>query len=149
MGKSQRTKGISYERAIARRFRDLDESACRNYENLPGATLGHDVEACGFLIQCKKGKGYAPINKIFEVQSTKGIPLLITKADYKPDMVCISLDAFMEFLKENVVMLNVLEELQAAIKDKKEKLIKLEDEGLTYAETRRDIYQEKEDQKEN
>lgn len=98
MGKAQRKKGHDYERAIRIRFSDLDEGAVRNYENLPGATLGHDVEACGFLIQCKKGKGYAPVNKIFEVQSTKGVPLLITKADYKPDMVVISLDAFMEIL---------------------------------------------------
>jgi len=127
MGKSQRTKGIGYERAIARRFRDLDEKSIRNYENLPGATLGHDVEACGFLIQCKKGKGYAPINKIFEVQSTKGIPLLITKADYRPDVVCIFLDSFMELLKENVEMLKILEELQDAVSFRKEEIKEEED----------------------
>ena len=138
MGKSQRQKGHGYERTIRRRFADLDEGAVRNYENLPGAVLGHDVEACGFLIQCKRGKQYAPINKIFEVQSTKGVPLLITKADHKPDLVVISLDAFMEFLKENVEMLDVLEQLQDAIHIRKEEL---------HAEAYRKIH--KEEEKEN
>jgi len=109
MGKGQRKKGHDYERYIRNRFHKLDEAAVRNYEYLPGADLGHDVEACGYLVQCKRGKRYAPVSKIFEVKSTKGIPLLITKEDRRPDIVCIFLDAFMELLEEKK---NGVEEIQ-------------------------------------
>ena len=100
MGAGERRKGINFERFIRRRFNSIYAKAVRNYENLPGAELGTDVIAGPFKIQCKRGKAYASVNRIFEVNTNKGIPLLITKADHKPEMVVINLEAFLELLKE-------------------------------------------------
>ena len=99
-GTYSRNKGHNFERFIAKTFREHYPESCRNYENLPNAELGHDVIAGPYLIQCKRGKGYAPLNKIFEVSSNKGIPVLISKADNKPEMVCLNLEAFMEMVKK-------------------------------------------------
>lgn len=103
MGKKSRTKGHSYERATARKLRDVFPNAMRHLEyQTSEANKGIDLVNTGQLrIQCKRYKGYAPITKIFEVSGGEGeIPVLITKADRKPDMVVLSLDDFLKIIKD-------------------------------------------------
>lgn len=51
---------------------------------------GVDILDVGiFLPQCKRGRDYANPNKIKEVRSDDGIPLLFTKGDRKKSMVCM------------------------------------------------------------
>jgi hypothetical protein len=97
-GKKSRTKGHAYEREIARRLRPLFPGAMRNVTEQQTGGQGIDLVNTGNLdVQCKRYKGYAPINKIFEVNGT-GIPVLVTKADRQPDMVVLSLKDFIAIL---------------------------------------------------
>lgn len=100
MGKSQRTKGHSYERAVAKRLRHIFPEAARQMEYQ--VSSGIDLANTGNLaIQCKRYKGYAPISKINEVETKNGrIPVLITKGDRLPDMVVLSLDDFIKILED-------------------------------------------------
>jgi len=63
--------------------------------------LGYDLDETGPLkIQCKRTKKYVSINTIEEVKVEPGdMPVLITKADRKPEVVCMYLDDFLEFVK--------------------------------------------------
>jgi Holliday junction resolvase len=103
MGKQQRTKGHNYEREIVRKFKATGfNNAYRVIESQQSHHRGHnhngvDVIAGNLRIQCKRYKGYAPIGKIREVQSD-GIPVLVTKADYKDSMVVLSLEDFLAIL---------------------------------------------------
>jgi len=100
MGKLSREKGKRFEQEIARDFKKLGfTEACRHLEYYVGN--GVDLENTGkFQVQCKRGKGYAPINKIFEIQSFTGIPVLITKADRLPTMAVIPWDQLMKILED-------------------------------------------------
>jgi len=101
-GKSSRNKGHSFERHIARIFRELYSESRRHLEyHVADAAEGTDVHAGPFNIQCKRNKKYCSISKIFEVNTNKGVPLLVSKGDRQPEMVVISLDAFMEILKRS------------------------------------------------
>jgi len=96
-GKSSRTKGHSYEREIAKKLREIYPNARRALEYQEGT--GVDIENTGKLrIQCKRGKRYAPVTKIKEVQ-LEGIPVLITKADREKDIACLYLEDFLEMLE--------------------------------------------------
>lgn len=102
MGKLSRTKGHSYERTIANRFKELYPEARRKLEYQSQVIDGTDVECVGdFAIQCKRYKSYAPISKIFEITAKDKINLLITKGDRLPDMVVLSLDDFFKLMKEH------------------------------------------------
>lgn len=99
MGKLSRTKGHSYEREIAIRFRDLYPNAKRKLEYQLDECTGVDLEGVGpFLVQCKRLKKYASISKIKEVQG-EGIHALVTKGDRERDVVCLYLDDFLKILK--------------------------------------------------
>jgi len=100
-GKMSRTKGHSYERKTAQVFQKLGfKDAKRQLEYQEG--LGVDLANTGpFRVQCKRYKGYAPITKLEEVPKTsENIPLLITKADHKPDVVALYLDDFIRILED-------------------------------------------------
>lgn len=100
-GKMSRTKGHGYERAIANKLKPIYPEAKRHLESQAQEALGYDLDNTGpFLIQCKRYKQYAPINKIEEIKPSKGIHALITKADRKPDIICLYLDDFLEILKD-------------------------------------------------
>lgn len=101
MGKSQRVKGHSYEREIARRLRKLFPKAERLLEYQASQAQGVDLKNTGRLaVQCKRYKSYAPVTKIFEVNAAGKIPVLITKADNQPDMVVLSLEDFLAILED-------------------------------------------------
>jgi len=100
MGALSRTKGHSYERAIAKAFRDHGfPEAGRHLEYQTDEANGVDLKNTGpYLVQCKRGRAYAPITAIEEI-SGEGVPLLVTKADNKPDMVVMPLAEFLRLVR--------------------------------------------------
>jgi len=101
VGKSQRTKGIGYEREIARRFRDVFPQAARNLTETQAGGQGVDLVNTGRLrIQCKRGRQYAPCVRIEEVSAGDGLPVLVTKADRRPDLVVMRLCDFLAMLED-------------------------------------------------
>ena len=104
-GATSRNKGHAFERKIARMFREAGfPNAQRQLEYQEGK--GVDLQNTGrYLVQCKRGKQYAPITKIEEVYSSldknnNHIPVLITKADRKEVMAVIPLDHFLEICEQ-------------------------------------------------
>lgn len=97
MGKLSRTKGHSFERDMANAFKEMGwKNARRHLEFQDGEAYGVDLSNTHpFAVQCKRGKGYAPINKIFEVVETDlfsmegRIRMLLTKADQKETMAVL------------------------------------------------------------
>lgn len=104
MGKAQRTKGHSFERLIAIKLRKLFPRARRHLEYHIGDANGIDIDNTGdFRIQCKRGKRYAPLTAIEEIQLDPiegGIPVLITQADRKEILVALPLRYFLRLLKD-------------------------------------------------
>lgn len=99
-GKTSRTKGHSFEREVAIAFREVFPKAARQLEYQEG--LGVDLANTGNLrIQCKRGKGYAPISKIEEAYGD-GIPVLVTKADRKEALVALRLIDFIDILRRRI-----------------------------------------------
>lgn len=97
MSKLSRTKGHSYEREIAKRFQSMGYNDARRHleYHTDDAKDGVDLINTGmFNVQTKRGRTYAPINKIFEIKKSGGINLLITRADNEKSMVVMSLDDF-------------------------------------------------------
>ena len=95
----QRTKGHSYERWVVNWFKSLGFISSRNLNDVVDKN-GIDVFASrgklDIAIQCKRLKNYAPINRIFEINSEYKNRILLTKADRQEDMVVMPLS----FLKE-------------------------------------------------
>lgn len=101
MGKSQRTKGISYEREVAARFREIFPQARRNLTETQKGGQGVDLVGVGRLrVQCKRGRNYAPASRIEEVSAGDGLPVLVTKADRRPDLVVMRLCDFLAVLAD-------------------------------------------------
>lgn len=99
-GRHSRTKGHSFEREIATRFRVVYPHAQRNLNEVRHSD-GFDLENTGrYLIQCKRLKKYASITKIFEVPEIDGkVPMLITKGDRLPTMAVLPLDELLKLLE--------------------------------------------------
>jgi len=101
-GRHARTKGHSFERKLAKDFRDRDifPDAKRHLEMQKEEAKGYDLDNTGpYRIQCKRHKKYAPITAIEEVQCLEGeIPVLVTKPDNKPAVAVLPLDHWMEML---------------------------------------------------
>lgn len=98
-GKKSRTKGHSFERAVAITFREVYPDAQRLLEYQEG--YGIDLDKTGiFRVQCKAYKQYAPISKINEIPKGDYIPVLVTKGDRLTPMVVLPLDNFIELLKK-------------------------------------------------
>ena len=99
-GKYARTRGHNYEREIANVFNALYPDAKRKLEYQISDCTGVDISNVGpFKIQCKRGKKYAPLSKIKEIQE-EGIHLLVTKGDREKSIACLYLDDFIEILKD-------------------------------------------------
>ncbi len=97
-GKTSRTKGHSFERWTAIQLRPFFPKAIRALEYQEG--LGIDLLHTGRLrIQCKAYKKYAPLSKIEEAGDTD-IPVLITKGDRKPPLICMRLEHFLDILHD-------------------------------------------------
>jgi len=96
-----RTKGHSFERWIVNFFKDI-------FPNIERVKAGDNLdmkgvdfrETANLQIQAKRNKGYAPINKIKEVKTGTGIPILITKADREEPMVVLSLKNFKKIITD-------------------------------------------------
>lgn len=101
MGQLSRTKGHSYEREIANLFKEFFPEAKRNLTETQTGGQGIDLVNTGeFKVQCKRGRKYAPLTKIKEVNwSEPHIPLLITKGDNEKSMVGLYLEDFKKLLK--------------------------------------------------
>lgn len=98
MGKSQRTKGHSFERWVAKAMRKVFPGARRQLEYHADDCNGVDIADTGpFRVQCKAYANYAPISKIKEVQHDPAweIPVLVTKGDFEQPMAVIPFEDFM------------------------------------------------------
>jgi len=92
VGKAVRLKGIAYEREIAARFRGIFPQAARNLTETQRGGQGVDLVGVGRLrVQIKRGKSYAACARIEEVSAGDGLPVLVTKADRRPDLVVMRL----------------------------------------------------------
>ena len=104
MGKLSRTKGLSFERQIAIKLREIFPNARRHLEYQSEEANGVDLVNTGaFRIQCKKLKKYAPITCIEEVVCDPvmgDIPVLITAGDNKPAMAVLPLDDFLKLISK-------------------------------------------------
>ena len=101
-GKSARTKGHSFERAIANEFVELGwKEAKRHLEMQFQEAQGFDLDnTYPFKVQCKKWKDYCPISTMKEISFKAGeIPVLITAADYKDPMVVLKWEDLKRLLK--------------------------------------------------
>lgn len=105
MGKLSRQRGASYEREVAKALHKMFPKARRHLEYHALDANGVDLQDTGpFAIQCKRGRTYAPINKIKEVQcSPDMIPMLVTRADNEESLVVLSLENFIKILGGGVV----------------------------------------------
>lgn len=101
-GKLARDKGRTFELEVVNCFKPLFRQAKRHLEFQKTEAKGYDLDHTGiFKVQCKRGRKYAPLSKIKEVQlpeNSNEIPLLVTKGDYEQIMVGIYLDDFMRLL---------------------------------------------------
>ena len=95
MSSPQYNKGYGAERELVKMLREVPgfEDATRNYaDKVEG--LGVDVTAGNMLIQVKRYKGSVPISKYDEIKRDGGIKALVSKSNYKPWMITLSLDDF-------------------------------------------------------
>jgi hypothetical protein len=92
-GKHSRNKGHNFERSVVQEFRDMGwKEAKRHLETQwDSVELGIDLDGTEpYAIQCKRLRGYAPMNKLFEVTEKPGrVPILISKADRQPTLACM------------------------------------------------------------
>lgn len=104
-GKRSRTKGHSFERWCANKFKKFFPNARRHLEYHSADANGIDlVDTGSFRVQCKRSKNYASFNMIKQVEIDPiegGIPLLISKADRCEPMVAMYFDDFLRLLSEN------------------------------------------------
>lgn len=101
MSKSERTKGLNFERWVARQLHRVYPEAKRNLTETQTGGQGVDLINTGaFAVQCKRLKRYAAINRIEEVNRPGYWPLLITKADNKPAMAVLPLSALVAILED-------------------------------------------------
>ena len=103
MGRRSRTKGHSFERLIARLLKSVFPECRRHLEYQDIEANGIDLVKTGpYLIQCKRGKKYASLIAIEEIQVCPiegGIPVLVTQGDFKEPLAALPLTDFIELLK--------------------------------------------------
>lgn len=99
-GRRSRTKGHSFEREIAKAFRERFPESRRHLENhREDARFGTDIVGIEpFRVQCKKLKKYAPITCIEEVDADRvlsEIPVLVTAGDKQEPMAVLPFEDFL------------------------------------------------------
>lgn len=104
IGKLSRNKGKTFEQKTARAFRDIFPDARRHLENhKEDAAKGVDLINTGpYLVQCKRLRGYAPIQRIHEIAINKGskqVPVLVTQGDHTEVMAVLPLTKLLELIK--------------------------------------------------
>jgi hypothetical protein len=103
MGASQRRKGHNYEREIARVFREIYPGARRGLQYRDGSEAA-DVEGTPFHIECKRGKAisvFAALKQAEAAASRGMVPIVVAKRDRERDVVMLSLEDFLELIREN------------------------------------------------
>lgn len=104
MSKLSRTKGHSFERWVAIKFRKIFPDARRHLENHKADAIeGVDLVHTGrYKIQCKRLRKYASITAIFQVNICPiegGVPILITKGDRHEPMAVLPFDELLRLIK--------------------------------------------------
>lgn len=104
MGKLSRTKGHSFEREIAIALRGIFPEARRHLEYQDAEANGVDLVNTGkYFIQCKRGRKYASLTAIKEVQCDEAlgdVPVLVTKGDNERILVALPLEEFLNLIKK-------------------------------------------------
>lgn len=102
-GLRSRRKGHSFERWVANKLKKIYPEARRHLEYQASEALGVDVANCGeYRIQCKRGKRYASLTAIEEIQICPiegGVPVLVTKGDNKEPLACMPFEHFIKLVK--------------------------------------------------
>lgn len=102
-GKHSKTKGHSFERFIANELKKIFPNARRQLEYHIDDCQGVDImNTERFKFQCKKLKGYAPVNTIKEIICDKvfgDIPVVVTAADGEPPVAILFWDDFLTLLE--------------------------------------------------
>lgn len=101
-GKMSRTKGHSFEREVAIALRLVFPKARRQLEYHENDCKGIDIADTGpYKIQCKRGRKYASLSAIKEVQADEmfgEIPILITKGDNERILVAMPFKEFLSLI---------------------------------------------------
>ncbi len=101
-GRGCRTKGHSFERWVANTLLKIFPDAKRHLEYQAREADGRDIDHTGrYKIQCKRGRKYASLSAIKEVQIDPiecGIPVLITKGDNEQPIACLPYSHFLKLL---------------------------------------------------
>lgn len=102
MAVNGRRKGHQFERVIAQKFKKAGwKDAKRHLEYQIQEAGGVDLdETSPYLVQCKRGRKYAPIEKINEIGETNGVRLLVTKGDHKEIMAVLPFEDFLAMAKK-------------------------------------------------
>jgi hypothetical protein len=92
-GRGCRKKGHDFERWVAKELQGLFPEARRHLEYQSREANGVDiVNTQPYLFQCKRGRRYASLSTIKEIQICPiegGIPVLVTKGDNEEPLACI------------------------------------------------------------
>lgn len=104
-GRGCRRKGHQFERDVAVLFRGIFPDAKRHLETRRSDVTGVDLDGTGeFRIQCKRGRGYAPLSRIGEVQIDPldgGVPVLVTQADGAEPLAALPLADFLRLVRRS------------------------------------------------
>ena len=95
MGKSQRTKGHSFERKIARILRSIWPDAKRGFQTRGGTAEAPDIEGTPFWIECKKGKRTNIKAAMRQAEGQDLPPVAITQDDRQDVLVTMKLEDWM------------------------------------------------------
>jgi len=103
-GSKSRTKGHSYERAIAKRFRKWAPEARRGLQYRDGADAP-DVILDGFRVECKRlarptiGDVYRALDQVHGDAPDAELPVVIMRPDRRDDVVVMRLETFEELAR--------------------------------------------------
>lgn len=121
MGRKSRVKGHSFEREVARDFREAGyDGASRQLEYQENQCYGVDLDGTGkYLVQCKRRKTYSAISAIREIRcedyATRHrceivVPILVTKADKLPTMAILPWSHLQKLISLEKTHLDVISE---------------------------------------
>jgi len=100
VGKAQRTKGHSFEREIAIRFRELFPGARRGLQYRDGSDAS-DVIGTPWWVECKHQKNVSIKASLEQAREACGgkVPLVVSRDDRKPIIASMYFDDFINLLK--------------------------------------------------
>ncbi len=103
-GAASRRKGHGFERVVAQRLRDIFGDDVRRGMQYRDGAEAPDVVAPCFWIECKRGKRTSPAAALRQAQQGSGSrgvwPIAICKNDNEPATVTMSLEDFLDLVRE-------------------------------------------------